>query len=453
LVAGTGAITGIQPDYVTDVVKFPIIQAGTNVGSPVPASAITYQAAFRPVNVVLTRAMTNAGIFSCSKIVFPTWLTVQLDAFLAADALKRGLTVTANTPMTFGSLLLAARVGVESGQLSMVWPLFDQTRYQLPQVLCEALTATGSYRNGVARLPYVAMGTTNTSLTSSYAYYYTPGTLFNGSAFWAETVTSTCWLFPLAQQLNSDKVYAATQNMNAWNTPPTTTALVGFDFSLFSQTIGLGPLGQPGVDRSVGRLNMNDVYCEWNAGSSAGVSVISICCNGKKVRTPDFKLLSLFPMALDFFVETNGYLGTDMIDEGTPLHREILYLPAPAVNYSLAAVTEESAKYTELQSFIQELNERGLGGDQFLSDIAGGGGRLIRAGGRFAKGVGFPTTGKILHAVARFVLEYEQEPKKAKPKNGTKKENDKKVVPQRRRVLTGRKTMVGLKAAQPRGAR
>jgi len=153
------------------------------------------------------------------------------------------------------------------------------------------------------------------------------------------------------------------------------------------------------------------IFAEYTMSTvSHNIGIVSVCSNGKRVEDVDFKLLSLFPLCKPFFFavappDPSGR--ATIIGEETPQRREILNLPNSVVNYVNAAVTEAgAAKYTELQSFIQDLNETGLGGNSVFGDLAGGVGRIMRGASKIA-GLGHPTAGKILEVGADMILTYE----------------------------------------------
>jgi len=390
--------TGIFFDQVVDQLKFPA-QTGSYVGN--------YQQLIRPATVVLARSFSNAAVMQCTKIDFPVVDLPQLAACIQADANARGITVTSTTDFTLGAYLLVARIGVESGILAYVPALFAQTNYQIPQVLCEAMTITGSFRNGQARLPLPVAGIFN-DLTRLEYPVAADGTVQNPLNLIIDTNGYVGWVKPQTGYLLSGGTMANADVNSAWGTVPASTAIPSpFDLTTFSLTIGKGPLGQPGVDRSVGKLNMNDVFAEYAVNSSNKfVTIVSVCSNGKRGHDVNFKLLSLFPLMKPFFLCLPPPVLTYYIGEETPQRREIILLPRNVVNYVNAAVTEQSAKYTELQAFIQDLNEKGLGGAAILGDLAGGFGRVMRGVGKIA-GLGHPTAGRILEVGADMLITYE----------------------------------------------
>jgi hypothetical protein len=390
--------TGIFFDQVVDQLKFPA-QTGSYVGN--------YQQLIRPATVVLARSFSNAAVMQCTKIDFPVVDLPQLAACIQADANARGITVTSTTDFTLGAYLLVARIGVESGILAYVPALFAQTNYQIPQVLCEAMTITGSFRNGQARLPLPVAGIFN-DLTRLEYPVAADGTVQNPLNLIIDTNGYVGWVKPQTGYLLSGGTMANADVNSAWGTVPASTAIPSpFDLTTFSLTIGKGPLGQPGVDRSVGKLNMNDVFAEYAVNSSNKfVTIVSVCSNGKRGHDVNFKLLSLFPLMKPFFLCLPPPVLTYYIGEETPQRREIILLPRNVVNYVNAAVTEQSAKYTELQAFIQDLNEKGLGGAAILGDLAGGFGRVMRGVSKIA-GLGHPTAGRILEVGADMLITYE----------------------------------------------
>lgn len=390
--------TGIFFDQVVDQLKFPA-QTGSYVGN--------YQQLIRPATVVLARSFSNAAVMQCTKIDFPVVDLPQLAACIQADANARGITVTSTTDFTLGAYLLVARIGVESGILAYVPALFAQTNYQIPQVLCEAMTITGSFRNGQARLPLPVAGVFN-DLTRLEYPVAADGTVMNPLNLIIDTNGYVGWVKPQTGYLLSGGTMANADVNSAWGTVPASTAIPSpFDLTTFSLTIGKGPLGQPGVDRSVGKLNMNDVFAEYAVNSSNKfVTIVSVCSNGKRGHDVNFKLLSLFPLMKPFFLCLPPPVLTYYIGEETPQRREIILLSRNVVNYVNAAVTEQSAKYTELQAFIQDLNEKGLGGNAILGDLAGGFGRVMRGVGKIA-GLGHPTAGRILEVGADMLITYE----------------------------------------------
>jgi len=393
--------TGIYFDYDTDSLKFPY-QTG---------SVLPYAQTIRPANVILCRSFSNAAVLQCTKFDFPVMDLPQLAACIEADAIARGITIAPSTDFTLGAYLLASRIGVESGILGYVPTLFQQTNFQLPQVLCEAVTVTGSYRNGQARLPLPVAGTLNND--SELVYNIALAQPQSDTNVIVDSNGYAGWIHPQSGFLLIGQSYISNSgSLVAWGTPPTSGgSIVPFNYGAFSKTIGFGPLGQPGVDKSVGRLNMNDLFAEYSINTTTDVvGIVSVCSNGKRVQDIDFKLLSLFPLMKPFFytVVPADPSGTAvLIGEETPQRREILNLPNPVINYVNAAVTEGgAAKYTELQMFIQDLNEKGLGGNSLIGDLTSGFGNILKGASKIA-GLGHPTAGKILEVGSDLLLSYE----------------------------------------------
>lgn len=367
----------------------------------------------RPGIALLTRAITNAGVFSCDSFKFPVVLQDEFSAYIQADAMARGLT-TKDFYFAHAGALAVARVAVESGQTSFIPALFEQVSYQLPEVITEASIIHASYRNGTAQIPIVITGYQN---KTGFVEWKLPNTdVVYESDGYAEIVGWYGWMIGDYSLWSNNKVLKSNETRNlAWGTQLTadqTQEQKAFDLALFSKTISKGPLCQPGTDKSVGKLNMLDVQAEAllykvSPSTHYTVGMCSLICYGGAEKDQDLRVLALFPLAKSAWMGSFPDV-TELVvsDEQVPARRAIIRIMSPAVSYVNAAVTEDSAKYTALQQLMQDLNTKGLGANGLLSDVAYYAGLAGKGAAAFVRmtGVGTPLAGKVIDAASDWAL-------------------------------------------------
>lgn len=405
-----------------------------------------------PGLTVLTRAIGNLSVLDCKTFMFPTYLLGEFAGYIAADAGARGIVIAdpgdavvqrKNSSGFFYSLaeVNLARVMVESGQVSGIFPLYRQGKFPLPQGPVEAACINACYRNNCAKLPVVAdrlvngAGVVNT--VSSKAI----------DKVWANVLpcmsplmaTYASMFYPQTRLMDNNRSWSVlgplgptSAFLNSWGTSVTPGQTDTYNMSvipdsnLFSQTISKGPLGMPGANSHMGGLNFTDVSQDLHVvytvdpdfGPLYEGTTTAISYFGKGMKNDsDLKFMAYFPLSLDSLPAFPGTaVTTDWASMLTPARKIICNPGIRCDAYVQQAVTEDSAKNTEFQQIMSSLTAAGRGGGSWMGD-------MIRGAGNALSGLGVPFASVVGKGVGVIADHYYAEP--PKPKKGKKKQQQK----------------------------
>lgn len=401
------AFTGVIPDYTADFPLFPL------EANPHQYPIVT------PGTVILARALKNLRVLTCKVFSFPMLLPKMFESFLASDAKARGIDLTpigGNAyKAAFGGSLCVARAGLENGMLDYHRGFLQQKSFMLPASICESSVVDVYIENSdcMIPVPYDIHFMTGSATTAPTTPKYSSGQSFDSQGYCmfvmglgSVNLKETTSFHNISGVAYVPKMNFPTFIARAWGTALPDNACTDkvAGGGIFANTIGRGPLARPGSDNHVGRFNFTNISVDLaHDAATDSLKYTSINCKKQmKLSDQSLSLLSNFPLMVDAYhpnlanVRTMPFKFADKY-----FHRLIVDTLNPSEVAVQNTVSEAgSAKHTECQQFINQLQISGEGGDSLLGYISKG----LKFAGKVGSGLGIPGSGVI--SVAGNVAEY-----------------------------------------------